>query len=181
MPKNTDNFYSVKAILDANRNALMLLDLRFSVWTLGIAAGTFLAALYGMNLKNFIEESDLGFWGISGISAAASVFVIMYGVGRLRRVQRVSMWGGAHSAPAPASRMMLGTAPQDATLKELQAELRNEERSGMWGLGWKTVAQAERIRRLNEKVKEQSHHPQGPLWAKAYASRQMARKEPDAQ
>jgi magnesium transporter len=158
----------------------MLLDLKFSIGTLGLATGTLFSALYGMNLKNFIEESDLGFWGISGISAAASVFVIMYGVGRLRRVQRVSMWG-AHSAPAPASRMMLGTAPQDATLKELQAELRNEERSGLWGLGRKTVAQAERIRRLNERVKEQSHHPQGPLWAKTYASRQMPRKEPETQ
>jgi hypothetical protein len=154
----------------------MLLELRFSVWTLGLGAGTFLAALYGMNLKNFIEESDLGFWGISGISAAASVFVLMYGLGRLRRVQRVSMWG-AHCAPAQTSRLMLGTAPQDATLKELQAELRNEERSGLWGLGRKTVAQAERIRWLNERVKEHSNHPQGPLWAKASANRQMARKE----
>jgi hypothetical protein len=35
----------VKAILDANRNSLMLLDLKFSVGTLGLAAGTAWASL----------------------------------------------------------------------------------------------------------------------------------------
>lgn len=63
----------MKAILDANRNSLMLLDLKFSIGTLGIGSGAFIASLYGMNLKNFIEESD--------------------GLTKLRKVQRVSMWG----------------------------------------------------------------------------------------
>ncbi|OJD35240.1 magnesium ion transporter [Diplodia corticola] len=89
--RNTEEI--VKAILDANRNSLMLLDLKFSVWTVGIAAGTFVAALYGMNLKNFIEESDLGFWGVSGWCAIATLLTSYLGLGRLRRVQRVSMWG----------------------------------------------------------------------------------------
>ena len=40
--------HSVKAILDANRNSLMLLDLKFSILTLAITAGTFVAALYGI-------------------------------------------------------------------------------------------------------------------------------------
>ena len=35
--RNTEEI--VKAILDANRNSLMLLDLRFSVWTLALTAG----------------------------------------------------------------------------------------------------------------------------------------------
>ena len=89
----TDSFYSVKAILDANRNALMLLDLKFSIGTLSMGSGAFLAALYGMNLKNFIEESDLGFWGISGVSLALAVGVCGYGLHKLRRVQRTRMWG----------------------------------------------------------------------------------------
>jgi magnesium transporter len=170
---------SVKAILDANRNALMLLELRFSVWTLGLGAGTFLAALYGMNLKNFIEESDFGFWGVSGISAAASVFVLIYGLGRLRRVQRVSMWGD-HCAPAHGSRhRALGAGgPQDAVLQALREELRVEEKSGLWGLGFgRSATQMDRIKKLTDKLdkaKEQtmSHHPQGPLWTKAAANRQ---------
>jgi hypothetical protein len=72
----------------------MLLELRFSIWTLGIGAGTFVAALYGMNLKNFLEESDFGFGALSLLCAGASTLVLAYGLTRLRRVQRLSMWGG---------------------------------------------------------------------------------------
>lgn len=89
--RNTEEI--VKAILDANRNSLMLLDLRFSILTLAITAGTFVAALYGMNLKNFIEESDLGFWGVSAWCTLFGAGVAIYGITKLRRVQRVSMWG----------------------------------------------------------------------------------------
>ena len=71
----------------------MLLDLKFSIGTLGIGSGAFVAALYGMNLKNFIEESDLGFLGVSGWCACFSAIVCMYGLTKLRKVQRVSMWG----------------------------------------------------------------------------------------
>jgi magnesium transporter len=71
----------------------MLLDLRFSILTLSITAGTFVAALYGMNLKNFIEESDFGFWGISAWCTAFGIGVAVYGITKLRRVQRLSMWG----------------------------------------------------------------------------------------
>jgi magnesium transporter len=89
--RNTEEI--VKAILDANRNSLMLLDLRFSIMTLSLTAGTFIAALYGMNLKNFIEESDLGFPLVSGTCAALCVVWAIYGFKKLRSVQRVSMWG----------------------------------------------------------------------------------------
>ena len=89
--RNTEEI--VKAILDANRNSLMLLDLKFSIGTVGLGCGTFFAALYGMNLKNFIEESDIGFWGVSGISFAVSLMVCVYGLRKLHRVQKVSMWG----------------------------------------------------------------------------------------
>lgn len=84
---------SVKAILDANRNALMLLDLKFSIGTLGIGSGAFIAALYGMNLKNYMEESELGFLGMTGFSFVFAMLVCGYGLTKLRKVQRVSMWG----------------------------------------------------------------------------------------
>lgn len=86
-------YHRVKAILDANRNSLMLLDLKFSIGTLGIGSGAFVASLYGMNLKNFIEESDLGFWGVTAWSLVFAAVVCSYGLKKLRRVQRVSMWG----------------------------------------------------------------------------------------
>ncbi|CAO1598876.1 MAG: hypothetical protein LQ349_000381 [Xanthoria aureola] len=89
--RNTEEI--VKAILDANRNSLMLLDLKFSIGTLGIGSGAFVASLYGMNLKNFIEESNLGFIGVSAWSFIFAAIVCSYGLGKLRKVQRVSMWG----------------------------------------------------------------------------------------
>ena len=67
----------------------MLLDLKFSVGTLGLAMGTFLAGLYGMNLENFIEETNWGFASVTGVSAFFSLLVCWYGLVKLRKVQRV--------------------------------------------------------------------------------------------
>ncbi|KAL8824644.1 MAG: hypothetical protein Q9170_008090 [Blastenia crenularia] len=89
--RNTEEI--VKAILDANRNSLMLLDLKFSIGTLGIGSGAFIASLYGMNLKNFVEESDFGFLGVSAWSFIFAAIVCSYGLKKLHKVQRVSMWG----------------------------------------------------------------------------------------
>lgn len=93
MDNITNQWHRVKAILDANRNSLMLLELKVSIGTLGLAVGTLISALYGMNLKNFIEESDLGFGAVSATCFAATIFVCVYGLLKLRRVQRVRMWG----------------------------------------------------------------------------------------
>lgn len=71
----------------------MLLDLKFSIGTLGIGAGTFVAALYGMNLKSFIEEWDWGFPLVSLTCAVFTAIASVYGLRKLRRVQRISMWG----------------------------------------------------------------------------------------
>ncbi|GAO18328.1 hypothetical protein UVI_02032830 [Ustilaginoidea virens] len=87
--RNTEEI--IRAILDANRNALMLLDLKFSVGTLGLAMGTFLAGLYGMNLENFIEETNWGFGAVVSISSVASILVCWYGLIKLRKVQRIKM------------------------------------------------------------------------------------------
>jgi magnesium transporter len=87
-------FTSIRAILDANRNSLMLLELKFSVGTLGLAMGTFLAGLYGMNLENFIEETNWGFGAVTGVSVVFSLLVCWYGLIKLRKVQRVKMGGG---------------------------------------------------------------------------------------
>ncbi|KAJ6008668.1 hypothetical protein N7522_003684 [Penicillium canescens] len=109
--RNTEEV--VKAILDANRNSLMLMDLKFSIGTLGLATGTLFSALYGMNLKNFIEESDFGFGGVSVICFALTGFVCVYGLAKLRKLQRVRMWGesgvgGTSLAPLSPKRSALG-------------------------------------------------------------------------
>jgi len=89
--RNTEEI--VKAILDANRNSLMLLDLKFSIGTLSISSAGFIAALYGMNLVNFLEQAEWGFGGVTGVCGMLGLVVCSYGLSRLRKVQRVSMWG----------------------------------------------------------------------------------------
>lgn len=69
----------------------MLMDLKFSVGTLGLAMGTFIAGLYGMNLENFIEETNWGFGGVTGASVLFSLVVCWYGLAKLRKVQRIKM------------------------------------------------------------------------------------------
>ncbi|KAK2075253.1 hypothetical protein P8C59_009396 [Phyllachora maydis] len=94
--RNTEEI--IRAILDANRNSLMLLDLKFSVGTLGLATGTFIAGLYGMNLQNFMEQTNWGFGTVTGLSVAFSLVICWYGLGKLRKVQRVKMGGSYNSA-----------------------------------------------------------------------------------
>jgi len=78
----------------------MLLEIKFSIGTLGLAMGTFLAGLYGMNLENFIEETNWGFGTVTGISMFFSLLCCWYGLIKLRKVQRVKMSGGTeHRTP----------------------------------------------------------------------------------
>lgn len=46
-----------------------------------------------MNLKNFIEDSDFGFPIVSITCAVFTGWGIVYGLRKLRKVQRLSMWG----------------------------------------------------------------------------------------
>jgi magnesium transporter len=110
--RNTEEI--VRAILDANRNSLMLLDLKFSIGTLGITAGMFVAALYGMNLKNFMEEDALGFFGVSGVCTAIAIGCCVWAFKRLRKVQRLSMWG------------------ESGSLKRQRKQLASESGRGSW-------------------------------------------------
>lgn len=81
----------INIILDSNRNNLMLLDLKFQIGTLAMGGGAFIAGLYGMNLQNFIEETDWGFIAVSGTVFFISSAIVMWGLRSLRRIQRVTM------------------------------------------------------------------------------------------
>ena len=134
----------------------MLLDLKFSIGTLGIGSGAFIAALYGMNLKNFLEESDWGFFGVSAWSFVFAGVVCSYGLTKLRKVQRVTMWGerGIKSRgswrdvdPMPAlpgeSRM-----ERMKRLKEAKREaLKEGSRLGADGVGMEVLPSASREKR----------------------------------
>ena len=144
--RNTEEV--VRAILDANRNSLMLLELKFSIGTLGLAAGTLIAGLYGMNLKNFIEESDFAFTGVTITCFGLSAIVCMYGMRRLRAVQRIRMWGEGYGSSVSSRRgnwrtdamehaALLGESRTDriSRLKEAERKGRPVLWPGMDGLG----------------------------------------------
>ncbi|KAJ5203719.1 uncharacterized protein N7498_004598 [Penicillium cinerascens] len=140
--RNTEEV--VKAILDANRNSLMLLDLKFSIGTLALAAGTLFSALYGMNLKNFIEESDFGFGGVSAICFALTGVVSVYGLAKLRKLQRVRMWGESGVG---------GTSLTPLTPRGAMGSNRTNWRADSIEPVWGSLpgeARSERIRRLRE-------------------------------
>ncbi|KAK6351670.1 magnesium ion transporter [Orbilia javanica] len=121
--KNTEDIVNI--ILDANRNSLMLLDLKFSIGTLSTGCGAALAALYGMNLKNFIEESDLAFFGVSGLVVLLSAVIFGYGLHRLRRTQRLTMWGEGNVGVTPGRKWRSVSEPRSTSTAD--------ERSSRYG------------------------------------------------
>lgn len=122
----------------------MLLDLKFSIGTLSLAAGTLFSALYGMNLKNFIEESDFGFGGVSVICFALTAIVSVYGLAKLRKLQRVRMWGesGVGSTSLSPLSKRCGTGGQ-------RANWRADSIEPVWG-SLPGEARTERIERLRK-------------------------------
>lgn len=81
----------IRFVLDANRNELMLLGLKISVGVLSMGLTLYVAALYGMNLENFIEESDGGFEGITIIGTIAMLLLFLYFARQIKRLQRLTM------------------------------------------------------------------------------------------
>lgn len=116
--RNTEEI--VKAILDANRNALMLLELKFTIWALGLGGGTFIASLYGMNLENFIEDTPWGMGAVVAASVAATVFLMRFGQRKLDRVTRISMWGKASGGPRAGAARRREEARANAELARRQ-------------------------------------------------------------
>ncbi|KAA8643425.1 hypothetical protein EYZ11_007285 [Aspergillus tanneri] len=141
--RNTEEV--VKAILDANRNSLMLLDLKFSIGTLGLATGTLFSALYGMNLKNFIEESDIGFGGVSATCFAITAVVCMYGLTKLRKLQRVRMWGESGAGSSP----MVHFPARGGARASHRSNWRADSIEPVWG-GLPGEGRTERLKRLKE-------------------------------
>lgn len=90
--KSTEEIVNI--ILDSNRNSLMLYDLKITIYTLGFTVATTLPAFYGMNLKNFIEDSNVGFGLIVGASILSAVGITVINFKKLRSVQRLTMMLG---------------------------------------------------------------------------------------
>ena len=55
----------VELVLDANRNALLALDLKVSIMTLGVGAGALVAGVFGMNVRGlFLFWDEMLFGGL---------------------------------------------------------------------------------------------------------------------
>lgn len=87
--KSTEEIVNI--ILDANRNSLMLYDLRITIYTLGFTVATTVPAFYGMNLKNFIEELPYGFGAVVGISVVSAFAITALNFHKLRITQNLTM------------------------------------------------------------------------------------------
>lgn len=113
--KSTEEIVNI--ILDANRNSLMLLELKVTIYTLGVTVATLLPAFYGMNLKNFIEESYLGFAGVVVFSILFAVAVTKANFRALKTVTKVTMMNSAKTADL-ATVAKTQTEPVAQTVKE---------------------------------------------------------------
>lgn len=85
----------VNIILDANRNSLMLFELKVTVYTLGFTVATLVPAFYGMNLKNYIEESSWGFGMVVVFSIIQGLAITWLNFKKLHKVQKLTMMGAA--------------------------------------------------------------------------------------
>ncbi|KAK7676354.1 hypothetical protein QCA50_011767 [Cerrena zonata] len=81
----------VELILDSNRNALLALDLKVSILTMGIGVGTLLAGLFGMNLKSHMEDADYAFFAMSIFSIVATGVFSFAGLRRLARIRKMGL------------------------------------------------------------------------------------------
>lgn len=81
----------VELILDANRNALLALDLKVSIATLGVGTGALIAGLFGMNLTSHIEHHDYAFYAMTGVSTSLAIIVAWAGFRTLARIRKVGL------------------------------------------------------------------------------------------
>ncbi|KAI6021689.1 hypothetical protein BKA83DRAFT_4285830 [Pisolithus microcarpus] len=78
----------VELILDSNRNALLALDLKVSILTMGLGSGALVAGLFGMNLQSHLEEMPYAFAAMTVVSACYCGFCSL---GRLARIRKVGL------------------------------------------------------------------------------------------
>lgn len=140
--RNTEEV--VKAILDANRNQLMLFEIKVSIATLGLAGGTLIAGLYGMNLENFIEDSHVAFGAVTFVCFALSAWICVGGLKKLRRVQQVRMSSDMDLDPSVWKKQLAAAQNQHADLMPSGGRFGR----GTWRTDFEAQAAKERERRM---------------------------------
>lgn len=89
----------VELILDSNRNALLTLDLKVSIATLGIGSGGLIAGLFGMNLTSHLESHPYGFFALTGAATGLAFFVAWAGLRRLSKIRKVGLSSSSPARP----------------------------------------------------------------------------------
>lgn len=80
-------------MLDANRNSLMLLHLKFTACILATGTGTFIGCFYAMNIQNTLTEAAWGFPLVIAGSAIAVFAVGRTGLRALQAIRKIRMGG----------------------------------------------------------------------------------------
>lgn len=83
----------INIMLDSNRNELMLLGLKVSTFILSLGVVLYISALYGMNLENYIEESDGGFEAVLVVSVISLIAILVFTTKQLKNLQKITMTG----------------------------------------------------------------------------------------
>ncbi|KXN91819.1 Mitochondrial inner membrane magnesium transporter mrs2 [Leucoagaricus sp. SymC.cos] len=78
-------------ILDSNRNALLALDLKVSIATMGLGTGALVAGLFGMNLTSRLEEHPYAFYLVTGMSTGVALIVAWAALHKLAKIRRVGL------------------------------------------------------------------------------------------
>lgn len=116
----------VNIMLDANRNSLMLFDLKVTIYTLGFTVATLVPAFYGMNLKNYIEDSTIGFGAVVVVSIIQGIIITAFNFKKLRGVQKLTMTGPGDRKPL--ARKPLRISPRQRLNKLLYGRRSRSER-----------------------------------------------------
>lgn len=137
--KSTEDIVNI--ILDANRNFLMVFELRIAIFTLGFTVATLLPAFYGMNLKNYIENSNIAFSAVVAASIFTGAAMAIFCLRRLRSVRRMTM----------VSSKQLEKFDRD-TKKGFLDTLRNQKQLGLSQGQGQTTQDQEGRRKLQKEI-----------------------------
>ena len=95
--KTTEEIINI--ILDSNRNQLMLLGIQFSIGLFSLGGILFIGSIYGMNLENFIEETDYGYFLVVSTGVLSTAILYFFATRRLRSLQKMSLMNSLKKPP----------------------------------------------------------------------------------
>ncbi|KAJ3351099.1 magnesium ion transporter [Allomyces javanicus] len=106
---STERFITLS--LDSQRNALLILEIKFAMFGVACTSGALLASLFGMNLNSGLEENPTAFLGVCAVTAILCAGVLGAGVSRMHAVTR-----GTRSRRRPTLVARAATVPLQAAV-----------------------------------------------------------------